>query len=417
MRKTGIFITLLLALGLLAACAAGSAGPVGPQGPTGSQGAPGQAGPPGPMGPAGPSGPTGESGLSYHAPTYVGSDACQECHADLYASYMQTGHPYKLNKVVDGQPPVYPFSEVSNPPEGYTWDDILYVIGGYGWKARFVDQQGYIITGDADATTQYNLYNKTLKLGDDWVAYHAGEELPYDCGSCHTTGYQPEGHQLGLPGLIGTWVEDGIGCEECHGPGENHVNDPYLVSMDINRDSELCGQCHIRGDVTEINASGGFIQHHEQYEELYESKKRVMRCVDCHNPHQTVKYASDIKVEPTKTACENCHFENKEYQKINDRRHATCIDCHMPRVSKSAVADPAMFSGDLRTHLMAINPNAASQFSADGSASQPYLALDFACRSCHREDGRGPNLEDAVLVEAALGFHDRDLSGSLNRQR
>ncbi len=237
MRKTALFITLVLAITLLAACAAGSAGPVGPMGPPGPQGAPGQAGPAGPLGPAGPAGPTGEAGLSYHAPTYVGSDACQECHEDLYASYMQTGHPYKLNKVVDGQPPVYPFSEVTNPPEGYTWDDILYVIGGFGWKARFIDQEGYIITGDADATTQYNLYNKTLKMGDNWVAYHAGEEKPYDCGSCHTTGYQPEGHQLGLPGLIGTWVEDGIGCEECHGPGENHVNDPYMVSMDIDRDS------------------------------------------------------------------------------------------------------------------------------------------------------------------------------------
>ena len=185
--------------------------------------------------------------------------------------------------------------------------------------------------------------------------------------------------------------------------------------MDVNRDSELCGSCHIRGDVTEIDASGGFIQHHEQYEELYESKKRVMRCVDCHNPHQTVKYADEIDMEPTKTACENCHFNNAEYQKIDDRRHAKCVDCHMPRVSKSALADEAKFTGDLRTHLMAINPNATSQFSKDGTTSQPYLALDFACRSCHSDDGRGPNLEDAVLVEAATGFHDRDLAGSLNK--
>lgn len=415
-HRIKLLIIMLLALGLLAACAAGAAGPVGPQGPPGPQGAPGEAGPPGPVGPAGPSGPQGEAGVSYHAPTYVGSDACQECHEDLYASYKMTGHPYKLNRVVDGQPPEYPFSTVPNPPEGYTWDDILYVIGGYGWKARFIDQQGYIITGDENATTQYNLWNDNLDMGDNWVAYHAGEEKPYDCGSCHTTGYQPEGNQLGLPGLIGTWVEDGIGCEECHGPGENHINDPYLVSMDVNRDSELCGSCHIRGDVTEINAKDGFIQHHEQYEELYESKKRVMRCVDCHNPHQTVKYADEIDLEPVKTACENCHFEQDEYQKITDRRHANCVDCHMPRISKSALGNAEQFSGDLRTHLMAINPLATSQFSRDGSTAQPYLALDFACRSCHRDDGRGPDFTSEELVEAALGFHDRELAGSLNRR-
>ena len=96
---------------------------------------------------------------------------------------------------------------------------------------------------------------------------------PYNCGSCHTTGYNPEGNQDGLPGLIGTWAEAGIQCEACHGPGGNHVNDPLLVSMEIDRDSELCGKCHRRGDVTEIDASGGFIRHHEQYEELFESKK------------------------------------------------------------------------------------------------------------------------------------------------
>ncbi len=57
---------------------------------------------------------------------------------------------------------------------------------------------------------------------------------------------------------------------------------------------------------------------------------------------------------------------------------ATC-----PGSDKSALADQAKFSGDLRTHLMAINPNATSQFNKDGTQSQPYLALDFACRSCH----------------------------------
>jgi hypothetical protein len=126
-----------------------------------------------------------------------------------------------------------------------------YVVGGYGWKARFIDQEGYIITGDEDAATQYNLENKTLRMDDEWVPYYAGEEKPYDCGGCHTTGYIPEGNHDGLPGLIGTWAEDGIGCEECHGPGSNHVNDPYQVSATIDRDSELCGQCHTRGEVTE----------------------------------------------------------------------------------------------------------------------------------------------------------------------
>ena len=35
-----------------------------------------------------------------------------------------SGHPWKLNKVVDGEPPDYPYTNLPSPPEGYTWDDI-----------------------------------------------------------------------------------------------------------------------------------------------------------------------------------------------------------------------------------------------------------------------------------------------------
>ena len=416
MKKVVLLVSIILVLLLVGAQCAAEPGPQGPPGPPGSPGPQGPQGQQGPPGAAGVDGRDGEDGVSYRPPIYVGSATCQICHEEIYASFRETGHPYKLNKVVDGQPPTYPFSKVSDPPEGYTWDDISYVIGGYGWKARFIDQQGYIITGaDENAKTQYNLYNEDLGLGDDWVSYHAGEkELPYDCGSCHTTGYSPEGNQDSLPGLVGTWAEDGVQCEACHGPGGNHVNDPQLVSMEVDRDAELCGKCHRRGDVTQIDAQDGFIQHHEQYEELFESKKRVMDCVDCHDPHKTTKYAEGLGI---KTPCENCHFEQAEYQKIKYIRHAggQCINCHMPRVTKSALSDLEGYTGDIRTHLMAINPRATSQFDAEGNFSQPYLSLDFACRSCHHEGGDGGFLTDEELAEAATGYHDRDLSGSITR--
>jgi len=414
MRRTVALLAVLLMVAVIGGGCQLQEPEPGPMGPAGAPGPQGEAGPPGPQGLAGPAGRAGEDGLNWTPATYVGSENCQECHEDLYATYLETGHPYELNKVVDGQPPEYPFSEVPDPPEGYTWDDISYVVGGYGWKARFIDQEGYIITGDEDAATQYNLENKTLRMDDEWVPYYAGEEKPYDCGGCHTTGYIPEGNHDGLPGIVGTWAEDGIGCEACHGPGSNHVNDPYQVSMTIDRDSQLCGECHTRDEVAEIGASDGFIQSHQQVDELFSSKKLVMRCVDCHNPHETVKYASGGLA--VKNDCESCHFEQDTYQKITDRRHARCVDCHMPRATKSAVGDPEQFSADMRSHLMAINPHETSQFDEDGAFSQPYLALEFACRNCHREDGRADNLTDEELQEIAIGFHDRDLAGSANEE-
>jgi hypothetical protein len=430
MTRSRILITgaLLLATLLLAACAGkegpiGPQGPVGPAGPEGPQGPPGPEGPQGPPGPEGPPGPAGEGVEAAPAAAgadYVGSATCSTCHAETYEVFMKSGHPWKLTKVVDGQPPDYPFTELAEPPEGYTWDDISYVIGGYNWKARFMNQEGYIITdapgqsGNTEYTSQYNFANPIT--GNDeptWVAYHAGEEnKPYDCGPCHTTGYSawpPDAHQDDLPGIVGTWAEPGIQCERCHGPASLHVADPHGVRPEVNRDSELCGECHLRGAPEAVNASGGFIQHHEQYEELFQSKHIVLNCVTCHDPHVGVVQLRQAGEQTTRTQCENCHFQQARYQdsQIHPAIGVACIDCHMPRVTTSAWGDAARFTGDIRTHLMAIDAEQIGQFNEDGTEALSQIGLDFACRHCHVEGGSATPRTDEELIEKAVGYHER----------
>lgn len=391
-RRMILGLALIASVAILAACV-GQSGPQGPVGPAG------------PTGPQGPAGPPGEAASLRSE--YVGSETCKDCHTEIYDAFKLSGHAFKLNPVVDGQPPEYPFTEVPNPPEGYTWDDISYVIGGYNWKARFIDLEGYIITGDADATTQYNLYNEHLGLGDNWVAYSAGEEnKPYNCGTCHTTGYNPEGNQDDLPGLVGTWSEPGIACEACHGPGSLHAADPYGFSVQVERDGELCGQCHRRGDVEAVDASGGFIKHHEQYEELFQSKHLVLDCVDCHDPHVGVVQLRQTDQPTTRTTCENCHFQQVDNQAVEVHRsnYPACIDCHMPRITKSALGDAERFSGDIRTHVMAIDPTQVGQFTEDGSTSLSQISLDFACRGCHNGVD-GSDQDQETLIEFATGYH------------
>lgn len=401
-RKPWLFIIMLI-VAIIAAGCVGEPGETGAQGPEGPQGPPGPAGP---EGPPGPPGAPGQDGVSFEPPQFVGSEACAECHQDLYETFALSGHNWKLNRVVDGEPPDYPFTEVPDPPEGYTWDDILYVIGGYNWKARFIDQEGFIITGDEDATTQYNLYNEEIDLGDNWVAYHAGEEKPYTCGSCHTTGYVPRGNQEGVPGLVGTWALDGIQCEECHGPGSQHANHPLAFEMKVDRDAESCGDCHSRGVVEEVDASGGFIRHHEQYEELFQSKHAVIDCVQCHDPHTGVVQLRQTDMPTTRTSCEDCHFEQAQFEnEVHERFAVDCIDCHMPRLTKSAVGDPEQYTGDIRTHLMAIDPNQIEQFTEDGSVALSQLSLNFACRSCHNPEGFAPEVTDEALLAVAEGYH------------
>ena len=93
------------------------------------------------------------------AQEYVGSEACSACHPEEYNNWRTSGHPYKLVSAEDAKVRPIPL------PEGYTFDDISYVIGGYKWKARYRDNDGYIITsiiddnGEGDIVAGQNQYN------------------------------------------------------------------------------------------------------------------------------------------------------------------------------------------------------------------------------------------------------------------
>ncbi len=399
LRKFFLPAAIAIFVVILAACAGpeGAAGPAGPAGPQGSEG---------PAGPAGEAAPTGAE--------YVGSAKCGECHTATYETFMKSGHPYKLNKVVDGTPPAYPFTELTELPEGYTWNDISYVIGGYNWKARFIDMNGYIITDKPGAVISDTNYLNQWNFGSDivgkdagWVKFHSGEvKLKYNCGACHTTGYKPDGHQDEMEGIVGTWAEPGIQCERCHGPGNLHAENPYGVALVVDRDSELCGECHRRGDVTSVNASKGFIEHHEQYEELFQSKHITLSCVTCHDPHKGVVQLRQAGEQTTRTQCQNCHFKQAENQKSEVMMQVVdCIDCHMPRIAKSAWGNADMFTGDIRVHMMAIDPLQVGQFSEDGKTALSQISLDFACKSCHVDGGTATVKTDEELKGTAVDYH------------
>jgi hypothetical protein len=281
-----------------------------------------------------------------------------------------SGHPYKLRPAADAKLAPLPL------PEGVSWDDVSYVIGGYKWKARFIGEDGYIITspGGEDGKNQYNMMTGT------WSDYHPGEVKPYDCGKCHTTGYSEEGHQDGLEGITGAWVFPGIQCERCHGPGAEHVakgGDKTLIKVD--KSAALCGQCHVRGDSEEIPAKGGFIRHHEQYNEILASPHKTLDCVACHDPHQKAEFS-------IKTDCTTCHAQAGEdfTGSTMEQTGLTCTDCHMPMATKSAAA-LGPYKGDVKTHLFKINTDAtASTFTEDGALANDSVTLDFVCLSCHQ---------------------------------
>ncbi len=328
---------------------------------------------------------------------FAGSESCKACHANIYTAYMKSGHPYKLNKITAG-PPSYPINTsagIPHPPAGLKWNDISYVIGGFGWKARFLNQQGYILTGEGQ---QYNLLNPSHNKAPHWVAYDGKtpSSKPYTCGECHVTGWQATGpkgpHQDNLPGIHGTWKEPGVTCEACHGPSAEHLATPTKVKPTM---TENCGHCHARGEPTTIDASGGLIKHHEQYEDLLASPHKAFSCGTCHNPHQSTRYAMG-GYKGDEDTCKHCH--NKVQIKLPSKANMACTSCHMPFAVTSAISSTIAYKGgtvpkgDLRTHIHRItrDPN-WNMFTDDGkfvrldNDNKAYLTLDYGCLQCHSD--------------------------------
>ena len=392
------------------------------------------------------------AGCGVTAKSYVGSESCAPCHAEIFGWFRNSGHPYKINKIENGQMPTYPFSSIAgalemvedddldgdaaDPNLGNTdnqlgtpmsYDDVSFVIGGFGWKARFIDLDGFIVTGSA---VQYNLETEAL------VSYHNNETgKVFNCGNCHTTGWKSYTSEEGddrnlnrqddLPGMAGTFAAPGIQCEACHGAGSEHV--ASLSPDDITRIATprttedfladdmafgkpaACSDCHTRhaekdyptyeGGVGLILASGGLIRHHEQNDEMQginpddpeggsTGPHANLACMACHDPHTTTRYMAVSDDPPgMNKACTECHSPDSYEITSGGMQDLSCTDCHMPLLAKSALAHVAVgtgpATGDIKSHIFRIDLSAENQFTDDGGFAYPWVTGEFACKTCH----------------------------------
>jgi len=360
--------------------------------------------------------------------SYIGSAACSACHTSIAERHQLHGHSHILNKV-EGNAPSYPDlatrAGVSNPPTGFEWSDIAYVIGGYIRKAAFVrGATGILTTGEGGAPAQYNLAfppNGTDAGFADYEPATAPALYDFSCFQCHTTGPQPSSslHQDNQPGILGTWVEDGVQCEACHGPGSNHVPDPHARDIYIGSSASNCGKCHSRdGEPSVIQATDGFVANYQQWSELKASGGHAdFSCVTCHDPHSGTNYDRTNAIRNECTACHTSQtmaiHDGFTFVRGDYSEELSCVSCHMPFATRSAASASAATVGevgrlgDTRTHIFRINtePNDYNLFFAsDGTAvakddqDRAAVTLDFACFRCHNGIGNAGEIDSLELA-------------------
>ncbi len=366
---------------------------------------------------------------------YVGTQACLTCHSDK-STFLETGHNFKLNKIVDGRRPTFPFTDVTGAIDFITgtdntlgaptsYDEVSYTVGGYHWKMRWLDADGYIVTGTG---VQLNLEaNDGILAPSSMGGYHAGDvDFKYKCGNCHTTGWKRnttedgdnrnlDGHQDGLIGIDGTFAMAGIQCESCHGAGSLHVQnagdidyitknanarttDDFLAEDMAYGRAVTCGECHTRDGEKDypsyvspynqaypdgskvggrIIVKGGLAQHHETVdellgvnpttgEELGKHMKAGLKCTTCHDAHMSTvnKDKPGHEAALTKT-CSDCHSNMEFNGDLGAMVHQAtdCTSCHMPEMAKSAITHTTngVTFGDVKSHILTIDLAATEQ--------------------------------------------------------
>ena len=184
---------------------------------------------------------------------YVGSKSCKQCHSEKHKSWSHSSHPKIFKKFTDKSQIIADFK---NRPDFVNFDiDDIDVIIGYQWEQVFARE----IDGE-----MYPFPAKWMELTKKWIPYKVKKwhktPLTQKCNGCHTTG---------LDKKTGEFIEYGVGCESCHGPASQHVQNKSMLKnfecnichnsqtlKDILENKEdivttikpaVCGQCHSRG--------------------------------------------------------------------------------------------------------------------------------------------------------------------------
>lgn len=238
--------------------------------------------------------------------TYMGSSQCKLCHSTQHTRWVNTAHRFGISAPGDSPGilagPLAQFragydlvaaSDFSTyganaPRLSFSGDTYLITIGsvaypvtytmGYQWKQRYITLIGeahYVLPIQYNvATGGWVAYNATDWYSGTTPIYSSSATLETNiykknswerkCLGCHSvTGILKLEYSAsptsGITQHRSDWLEKGIGCEMCHGPGSAHVwangavgdaLNPNIINpsrLTANRQNDVCGQCHSRG--------------------------------------------------------------------------------------------------------------------------------------------------------------------------
>jgi predicted CXXCH cytochrome family protein len=317
-------------------------------------------------------GNAGESG-------YVGSNVCAGCHKDIATSQSQTNMARTWQSVDTPQlAPNYLEKHAEGPPPA-----IEYTVQRTGDKARFrVQMPGQAaLEFPVDATIGGSRHAITFlfrvpslegsplpraplvegryihSVLENGLALELGfpEEKPstYETAFGRVLTPSLEKRCLGChtgPRVLGTRVETGVACENCHGPGQAHLAALGARSQDLGilNPAKLpvaermrpCSQCHAGSGFVEDPMAGNLLISDQvtalKNSECWRQSGGQITCTNCHNPHKDA--AGSVLEARSETTCLRCHsatIRNRAALCPVNRTNG-CVGCHLPKAIHGA---------------------------------------------------------------------------------
>ena len=319
---------------------------------------------------------------------YVGSVACQKCHAEIYDRWKKTP---MANVVRD--PKEHPDAIIPDPATNnvfkFSKAQVAFVYGSQ-WKQRYFTKVGddYFPLPVQWEVANHKWSKYMVQAGGDWwAALYPPDNMHRPtgplCDGCHSVNYDTHTKQV---------AEWNVGCERCHGPGSDHVAHPTRgnilnpAHMDYVAASDTCIQCHSQGQPLANPIEGKYydwpagyhagnrlqdfwkLEEHTlgepanfyyfpdgtahknrmQGNDFVQSVmyRRGVTCFDCHDVHGTGNYAQLRK--PAEQLCLDCHGPSSpngpRTATIEEHTHhkdgsagSQCIACHMPAIETEGV--------------------------------------------------------------------------------
>jgi predicted CXXCH cytochrome family protein len=349
---------------------------------------------------------------------YVGSLACQKCHAEIYEHWKKTPMANVVRDPREHPGAIIPDLSKTNALVNFTKDDIALVYGSI-WKQRYFKKVGddyYVLPAQWDVT--HKDWKPYFVKADWWVPFYPPDNMQRPtsalCDGCHSVNYDIK---------TKTVTEWNVGCERCHGPGSEHVAHPTSDNI-VNpahenyvAASDTCIQCHSQGrpltnpiegkyydwpvgyDATRKLSDYWKLEDHKLGDTTFTHfadgtahKNRMqgndfvtsqmyahgVSCFTCHDVHGT-EFPANLR-KPASSLCLDCHGPNspngphaatlaEHTHHAPDSAGSDCIACHMPKIAQT------LGDVNVRSHTFRFVTPAMSD----------SLKIPNACNVCHAD--------------------------------